>query len=165
MTSVRRLAAILPNLARPLAGLKIRTNSMCRHVIFIVFFKFWIENASSDGFNQFLTDIPSFWCIICRCSRIRSYLPPKKYWWQYNVTVATYPLALLTLERNKKECTKEKPFLSAKVCWDVGTNHNLPHVFTVYMTWNYYVTSRYLLRSFHCLAHPNLSATFAADQK
>ena len=28
-------------------------------------------------------DIPSFWCIICLCCWIRSYLSPKKYWWQY----------------------------------------------------------------------------------
>ena len=26
-------------------------------------------------------DIPSYWCIICLCSRIRSSLPPPKYWW------------------------------------------------------------------------------------
>ena len=29
----------------------------------------------------------------------------------------------------------------------------------------YYIHSRYLLRFFDCLAHPNLSATFATDQK
>ena len=47
------------------------------HVIFVVFFKFGIEKAGGEDFNQFLIDIPSFWCIICLCSWIRWYLPPK----------------------------------------------------------------------------------------
>ena len=38
------------------------------HVIFIVFFKFWIEIAGGDGINQFLLKIWAFWCIICLCS-------------------------------------------------------------------------------------------------
>ena len=92
----QHLAAVLPSLAWPSDGL-IKTNSMCRHVIFVVFFKFWIENATGDDFNQFLMDIPSFWRIICLCSWIRSYLAPKQYWWKYSATVATYLLALLPL--------------------------------------------------------------------
>jgi hypothetical protein len=36
------------------AGLKIKTNSMCSHVIFVVVLKFQIENAGGDGFNQFI---------------------------------------------------------------------------------------------------------------
>ena len=52
--------AILPNLARLGLVIKIKTNSMCSHVIFIVFFKFYMENAGGDGFNEFLMDIPSF---------------------------------------------------------------------------------------------------------
>ena len=45
-----------------------------RHVIFFIFFfQFQIENAGGDGFNDFM-DIPSFWCIICLCSWIRSCL-------------------------------------------------------------------------------------------
>ena len=47
------------------------------HVIFIVFFKFWIKDAGGEDFNQFLKVIPSFWFIICLCSWIRSYLSPK----------------------------------------------------------------------------------------
>ena len=57
----------------------------------------WILNEKNYGgedFNQFLMGIPSFWCIYCLCSWIISYLPPKRYWWQYIVTVATYPLHL-----------------------------------------------------------------------
>ena len=77
----RHSAAVLPSLAWLSAGLKIKTNSMHSHVIFIAFFKLQIENVDGDDFNQFLMDIPSFWCIICLCSWIRSYLPPKKYWW------------------------------------------------------------------------------------
>ena len=42
-----------------------------------------MENAGGDGFNEFLMDILSFWCANCLCNWIRSYLPPKKYWWQY----------------------------------------------------------------------------------
>ena len=56
------------------------------HIIFIVFFKFEIKNAGGEDFNQFLMDIPSFWCMIFLCSWIRSYLPPKEYWWQYIAT-------------------------------------------------------------------------------
>ena len=40
-----------------------------------------IGDCGGEDFNQFLIDIPSFWCVICLCSWIRSYLPPKKYWW------------------------------------------------------------------------------------
>ena len=56
-----------------------------------------MENAGGDGFNEFLMDIPSFWCIICLCIWIRSYLPPKKYWWQYILTCTVYSLSLLPL--------------------------------------------------------------------
>ena len=50
-TSVnRRSAAVLPDSARLLAVRKINTNCMCSHVIFIVFFKFCLENADGDGF-------------------------------------------------------------------------------------------------------------------
>ena len=69
--------------AWPLAGLKIKTNYMWSHVIFVVFFKFQIKkNAGGDGFNQFLMDIPSFWCMICLC-RGSDQKGHKKYWWQY----------------------------------------------------------------------------------
>ena len=40
-------------------GLKIKTNSMYSHVIFIAFFKLQIENIDGDDLNQFLMDIPS----------------------------------------------------------------------------------------------------------
>jgi hypothetical protein len=50
---------VLPSLARLGPVIKIKTNSLCSHVIFIVFF-FKIENAGGDGFNEFLMDIPSF---------------------------------------------------------------------------------------------------------
>ena len=53
-------AAVLPGLAWLSAGLKIKTNSMYSHVIFIAFFKLQIENIDGDDFNQFLMDIPSF---------------------------------------------------------------------------------------------------------
>ena len=42
--------------AWPLAGLKIKTNSLCSPVTLIVFFKFLIENAGGDNFNQFLIE-------------------------------------------------------------------------------------------------------------
>ncbi len=43
---------------------------------------------------------------------------------------------------------------------EIGT-----HLKTVKITLNIFaVYSRYLLRFFDCLAHPNLSATFATDQ-
>ena len=61
-------------------------------VILVVFFKFWIKSTCGEDFNQFvmeikeapvesLMEIPWFWCIICLCSWIRSYLPQKQYWW------------------------------------------------------------------------------------
>ena len=37
---------------------------MCSHVIFIIYFKFWIDNGVGDGFNQFFMDISSFWYIL-----------------------------------------------------------------------------------------------------
>ena len=37
--------------------LKIKTYSMCSHVIFVDLFKFQVENANGDGFIQFLIDI------------------------------------------------------------------------------------------------------------
>jgi hypothetical protein len=43
-------SCILPDSARLLAVRKINTNCMCSHVIFIVFFKFCLENADGDGF-------------------------------------------------------------------------------------------------------------------
>ena len=55
------------------------------HVIFIVFFRFWIKNSGGDNFNRFLMDIPSFLCIICLCSWIRSYLCTTK-----KILVAVY---------------------------------------------------------------------------
>ena len=53
--------------ARLLAVIKIKKKCICSHVIFIFSFKFWIKNAGGDGFNQFLMNIPSFWCITCLC--------------------------------------------------------------------------------------------------
>ena len=50
-TSVnRRSAAVLPDSARLSAVRNINTDCMCSHVIFIVFFKFCLENADGDGF-------------------------------------------------------------------------------------------------------------------
>ena len=39
---------ILPSLSRLGSVMKIKTNSMCGHVICIFFFQFWIENAGGD---------------------------------------------------------------------------------------------------------------------
>ena len=47
-------------LARSSAGIKNRPKNLCSHVIFIVFFKFYIEIAGGDGINQFLLKIRGF---------------------------------------------------------------------------------------------------------
>ena len=49
--------AVLPNLTWLGLVIKIKTNSMCSHVIFIVL---KMENAGGDSFSEFLMDIPSF---------------------------------------------------------------------------------------------------------
>jgi hypothetical protein len=57
-TSINKCsAAVLPSLPQLGPVIKIKTDFMCNHVIFIVFFKFQIENAGGDGFNEFLMDI------------------------------------------------------------------------------------------------------------
>ena len=69
----RRSAAVLSNFAwLLLAETKIKTNWMCSHVIFIIYFKFWIENTGGDGFNQFFHGYPMDWCIICLYSLLKS---------------------------------------------------------------------------------------------
>ena len=70
--------------ALPLAGIKNSPKILCSHVIFIVFFKFWIEIASGDGDNQFLLKIRAFcWYIICLCSCSKQKFHHFFYWWQY----------------------------------------------------------------------------------
>ena len=52
-------SAVGPDLAWLSTGIKNSQKSMCSHIIFIVFFKFQMENAGGDGFNEFLIDIIS----------------------------------------------------------------------------------------------------------
>jgi hypothetical protein len=52
-------------------------NNKC-HVIFIVFFKFYIKSAGGDDKFVVINKFRAFWCMICLWSWIRSYLPPKK---------------------------------------------------------------------------------------
>ena len=47
------------------------------HVIFIVFFRFLTKSAGGDVIFVVKKKFRAFWCIICLCSWIRSYLPPK----------------------------------------------------------------------------------------
>ena len=49
------------------------------HVIFIVFFRFWTKSAGGDVIFVVKKKFRAFWCIICLCSWIRSYLPPKNF--------------------------------------------------------------------------------------
>ena len=59
---------------RSLAGILVWSvkwlKKLILHVILVIYFKFWIENAYGECFHQFLLDIGSFWYIIylCRCS-------------------------------------------------------------------------------------------------
>ena len=52
--------AALSNFAWLGPVIKIKTNPMCSHVIFVVFFNFQVENAGGDGFNEFHMDIHLF---------------------------------------------------------------------------------------------------------
>ena len=84
--------AVLLSLAWLRPVIKIKANFMCSHVIFIVLLKWeMLVVMVSMNFSWISHNFD------CLCSWIRSYLPPKKYWWQYIATCTVYPLALLPL--------------------------------------------------------------------
>ena len=47
-------------------------------MILVIYFKFQIEHAGGEDFEQFLIDIWSFWCIICLCSFMYQIIPTTK---------------------------------------------------------------------------------------
>ena len=70
------------NFARLWARTKTSPKSTCSHIIFVVYFKFWIKNSGGEDFNQILMNIPSFWCIfVCVAELDHTY--HQKKWWQY----------------------------------------------------------------------------------
>ena len=56
-----------------------------------------MENAGGDGFNEFLMDIPSFWCIICLVAEWDHTYHQKNIGGSKEVTCTVYPLSLLPL--------------------------------------------------------------------
>ena len=92
-----------------------------------------MENAGGDGFNEYLMNIPSFWCIICLCSWIRSYLPPKKYWWQYISNL--YHLSLISITPEFNELSLDFWTIievhTTDTSMDMGINYDLVNIYVV----------------------------------
>ena len=66
------------NLARPSAGIKKQPKNMGRYVVFIVFFKLYLEISGGDGVNQFIVKIHSHIAIVVMPPSIKSFANQKK---------------------------------------------------------------------------------------